>query len=308
MQLNNMFGKDIISIANMDVHTIQLILKTAKNFKLFPRNSYLKNKIIGSCFFEASTRTRLSFDTAIYRMEGKIIGFSDIDTTSAGKKGESLSDTIQVISSYTDAIIIRHPCAGSAKLAADISSKPVINAGDGGNQHPTQTLLDLFTISESQGSLEELNIAMVGDLRYGRTVHSLSQALSHFNTTLFFVAPKSLSMPDSVCNFLNEKNIKFSYHENMMEILSDLDILYMTRLQKERFEPTEYHEIKQQFILKPHMLMNTKKNLKIMHPLPRVGEIDKNIDIMKQAYYFQQASNGVEIRQAIIALLLKEIL
>ncbi|SPY96559.1 aspartate carbamoyltransferase catalytic subunit [Proteus mirabilis] len=259
-------------------------------------------------FFEASTRTRLSFETAIHRLGASVVGFADGSNTSLGKKGETLADTISVLRTYADAIVIRHPQEGAARLASEFAGDiPVINAGDGANQHPSQTLLDLFTIKETQGRLDNLNIAMVGDLKYGRTVHSLAQALAKFTGNhLYFIAPKVLAMPEHILHLLEEHGVEYSQHETVDEVMSELDILYMTRVQKERLDPSEYANVKAQFILTSADLVNVKDNLKILHPLPRIDEITTDVDNTPYAYYFQQAGNGIYARQALLALVLNK--
>lgn len=262
----------------------------------------LQNKIIANCFFEPSTRTRLSFEAAALRLGANVIGFADAGNTSQAK-GESLQDTIKVISSYSDLLIIRHPKEGAARLAADVSDKPVINAGDASNQHPTQALIDLFTIYESQSKLEGINIAIIGDLKHGRAVHSLVQACALFDMRLFFVSPRELSLPEYLTDYIKNKMIKFSFHQNIEEVISRVDILYMTRIQRERFDGSANISSKE-YILTPKMLANVKDNLKIMHPLPRVKEIDRDIDQMPYAYYFTQAENGLYVRQTLLSLIL----
>lgn len=301
---NPLYQKNIISIADLSRSDLELILQTAQSLKQTPQPELLKNKVIASCFFEASTRTRLSFETAVQRLGGNVIGFDSAGNTSLAQKGETLADSVKVISSYADAFFMRHPQEGAARLASEFTSIPVINGGDGSNQHPTQTLLDLFTIYETQGRLNNLNIAFVGDLKYGRTVHSLAQALSLFDCNFYFIAPDALAMPDYIIEELNERNIRFSLHNSIEEVVDDLDILYMTRVQKERFDETEYQHLKSAFLLNATMLKNVKKNLKVLHPLPRIDEIDKDVDDTPYAYYFQQAQNGVFARQALLALLL----
>ena len=251
--------------------------------------------------FEPSTRTRLSFETAVNRLRGRIIGFSD-SATSSSTKGESLKDTIMMVSNYADLIIMRHHLEGSARYASEISPVPVINAGDGSNQHPTQTMLDLFTIYETQGTLENLTITIVGDLKYGRAVHSLIQGLSYFNPTFNFVAPEELHIPEKYKLFCDEKNIPYREYTNFSaESINSADILYMTRVQKERFtDLMEYEKVKNVYVLHNEMLSKSKENLKVLHPLPRVKEIDQNVDENPKAYYFQQAKNGMYTRQAII--------
>lgn len=301
---NPLYQKNIISIADLSRSELELILQTAHSLKQNPQPELLKNKVIASCFFEASTRTRLSFETAVQRLGGSVIGFASGGNTSLAQKGETLADSVKVISSYADAFFMRHPQEGAARLASEYSEIPVINGGDGANQHPTQTLLDLFTIYETQSTLDNLNIAFVGDLKYGRTVHSLAQALSLFNCNFYFIAPDALAMPDYILEELNNKEINYSLHQSIEEVVDSLDVLYMTRVQKERFDETEYQHIKSAFLLNAQMLENVRANLKVLHPLPRVDEVHKNVDDTPYAYYFQQAQNGVYARQALLALLL----
>ena len=301
---NPLYQKNIISIADLSRSDLELILQTAHSLKQTPQPELLKNKVVASCFFEASTRTRLSFETAVQRLGGNVIGFDSGGNTSLAQKGETLADSVKVIASYADAFFMRHPQEGAARLASEFTSIPVINGGDGSNQHPTQTLLDLFTIYETQARLDNLNIAFVGDLKYGRTVHSLAQALSLFNCNFYFISPEALAMPDYILEELKERNINFSLHSSIEDVVDDLDILYMTRVQKERFDETEYQHMKSAFLLSANMLDNVRDNLKVLHPLPRIDEIDKNVDETPYAYYFQQAQNGVFARQALLALLL----
>ncbi|MBG0754998.1 aspartate carbamoyltransferase [Vibrio cidicii] len=305
---NSLYKKHIISIPELSRAELELIVKTAGQLKAEPNPDLIKNKVVASCFFEPSTRTRLSFETAIQRIGGDVIGFDDGGNTSLAKKGETLADSVQVISNYVDAFVMRHPQEGAARLASEFSNGvPVINAGDGANQHPTQTLLDLFTISETQGRLDELNVAFVGDLKYGRTVHSLTQALAKFNNIrFFFVAPDALAMPEYILEELNEAGIAYSVHNDMDSVIPELDILYMTRVQKERFDASEYVHIKSAYILTAAMLENARDNLKVLHPLPRVDEITTDVDKTPYAYYFQQAGNGVYAREALLALVLNE--
>ncbi|MDF2691096.1 MAG: aspartate carbamoyltransferase [Gammaproteobacteria bacterium] len=303
---NPLFNKDLISISDLDRTEIEFILKLASQLKNHPKAHLLQGKLLASCFFEPSTRTRLSFEAAMLRLGGQNIGFADPANTSAGSKGESLTDSIKVISSYSDILVIRHPKSGAARLAAEVSDIPVINAGDGGNQHPSQTLLDLYSIQETQGRLDELSIAMVGDLKYGRTVHSLAEACALFNMRLYFVAPEALNMPSPICDFLRKKGIRFSFHQDIHEVIGKVDVLYMTRLQKERFNTVELQHFKEQWTLTPELINQAKANLKVLHPLPRNEEIAKTVDDLPQAYYFQQAANGIPVRQAIIAALLCE--
>ncbi|WP_067586650.1 aspartate carbamoyltransferase [Endozoicomonas ascidiicola] len=302
---NRFLNRSIISIADLDREDMEQVLDVAAELKKNPRSDLLKGRVVASCFFEASTRTRLSFETAVQRLGGSLIGFADGGNTSA-KKGETLADSIKVISSYTDAVVMRHPQEGAARLAAEFSSVPVINGGDGSNQHPTQTLLDLFSIKECQGTLDNLKVAFVGDLKYGRTVHSLAQALTHFNAEFTFIAPDALAMPDYILQELDEKGIKYSCAESIEEVAHKTDIIYMTRVQKERFDETEFKHIASNYVLTKAALKEAPEHLKVLHPLPRVDEIAVEVDSTPHAYYFEQARNGVYARQALLALILNE--
>ena len=303
---NTLYGRDIVSIGELSESEITLILDTAATIKQEGRPDYLKGKILGSCFFEPSTRTRLSFEAAMMRLGGQVIGFADSATTST-KKGETLSDSMRILSGYADAIVLRHSLEGAARLAAEVSNKPVINAGDGANSHPTQTLLDLFTIRECQGKLTELHMAFVGDLKYGRTVHSLAQAGARYHMRYYFVSPDILMMPDNVCDSLKNAGVRFSCHNSIEEVVDQLDILYMTRLQKERFAESEFKKVQDQFSLSASMLKNVKPNFRVLHPLPRVNELHTDVDKTPYAYYFEQAANGLFVREAILSLLLREV-
>lgn len=307
---NTLFNKHIISIPELNRNELELIIKTAATLKKTPNPELLRNKVVASCFFEPSTRTRLSFETAIQRLGGSVIGFDSSGNTSLANKGETLADSIQIITSYVDALVMRHPQEGAARLASEFSNGvPVINGGDGSNQHPTQTLLDLFSINETQGRLDNLNIAFVGDLKYGRTVHSLAQAFSKFNNIrFFFIAPEALAMPSYICDELDEAGITFSLHTSIEEVVPELDILYVTRVQKERFDESEYAHIKSAYVLTAETLKGARPNLKVLHPLPRVDEITIDVDKTPYAYYFQQAENGVYARQALLALVLNKTL
>ena len=278
------------------------IMELAADFEKTPNQKLLDGKVVASLFFEPSTRTRLSFETAINRLGGRIIGFTDSNSSSV-TKGETLHDTIRMVSNYADLIVMRHPLEGSARYAAEISDVPIINAGDGANQHPTQTLLDMYSIVKTQNTLDNLNIFMVGDLKYGRTVHSLLMAMSQFENPIFnFIAPDELQIPDEYKIYLREKGIRYFEHREFTDIISEADIVYMTRVQKERFsDPIEYEQVKNVYILRNSMLKNTKPNMRILHPLPRVNEIHPDVDNNEKAYYFDQARNGVFAREAIIA-------
>jgi len=299
-----MKNKSLVSINDYTKEDYLQIIKKAAEFEKNPVQKILDGKIVATLFFEPSTRTRLSFESAVNKLGGRIIGFTDAASSSI-KKGESLKDTIKTVANYSDLIVMRHPVEGSARYASEVSDVPIINAGDGANQHPTQTLLDLYSIYKTQGTLENLNIFLVGDLKYGRTVHSLLMALSDFNPTFNFISPEFLKIPKEYKLFLESKNIKYYEHEDFTEYIKDADIIYMTRVQKERFsDPIEYEKVKNVYILRNDMLNNSKENLKILHPLPRVNEINDDVDDNPKAYYFEQALNGVYTRQAIISTIL----
>ncbi|MEA2105660.1 MAG: aspartate carbamoyltransferase [Bacteroidota bacterium] len=299
-----MKNKNLVSITDFTKDEIFKILNLAEEFEKNPNQNLLEGKVIATLFFEPSTRTRLSFESAISRLGGKYIGFTDAASSSV-KKGESLKDTIMTVANYSDMIIMRHPIEGSARWASEVSRVPIVNAGDGANQHPTQTLLDLFSIRKTQGTLDNLNIFFVGDLKYGRTVHSLLQAMSMFNTTYNFISPEELKIPDEYKMFLDKKGLKYYEHRDFSDIISHADIIYMTRIQRERFsDPMEYEKTKNSYVLRKNMLENTKGNMKVLHPLPRVNEINTDVDSDKKAYYFTQALNGVYTRQAIITSIL----
>ena len=299
-----MKNKSLVSINDYTKEEYIKIVSLAEEFEKNPDQNLLLGKVVANLFFEPSTRTRLSFETAVKRLGGKVIGFSDAGSSSV-TKGETLKDTITIVSNYCDLIVMRHPIEGSARYASEISPVPVINAGDGANQHPTQTLLDMFSIKKTQGTLDNLNIFMVGDLKYGRTVHSLLMAMSKFKTTFNFISPDELKMPTEYKSYLDSLNLKYYEHKDFTDIISKADIIYMTRVQKERFSDLlEYEKTKNAYILKNEMLKNTKENLRILHPLPRVNEINTDVDDNEKAYYFQQAKNGVYARQAIITSIL----
>lgn len=299
-----MIGKSLVSIIDYTKDEYLKILDLAAEFEKQPKQTILEGYVIATLFFEPSTRTRLSFESAVNQLGGSIIGFSDIGTTSV-TKGETLNDTIKIVSNYSDLIVIRHPLEGSARFASEVASVPVINAGDGANQHPTQTLLDMYSIQKTQGKLDGLNIFMVGDLKYGRTVHSLLMAMSQFQTTFNFISPDELKMPDKYKQHLDTLGLKYYEHKDFTDIIAEADILYMTRVQKERFsDPIEYERVKNVYILKNDMLENTKDNMKVLHPFPRVNEITEDVDNNMKAYYFTQARNGVFTRQAIITSIL----
>lgn len=302
---NPLYQSNIVSISDLTPAAIEYLIESAQGIKHGKPKPWLRNRLIASCFFEPSTRTRLSFESAVNRLGGQLIGFADSQHTSA-KKGETLADTMRMIASYADTIILRHPQEGAARLATEFSSVPVINGGDGANQHPTQTLLDLFSIYECQGRLEGLDIALVGDLKYGRTVHSLMQALSLFKCRFHLVSPDSLAMPDYVLAEMVARGVSFQRVDNLEAVIPQVDILYMTRVQKERFEPTEYIYMVSDYILRAEALKQARPNLKVLHPLPRVDEIEVAVDQTPHAYYFAQAENGVYARMALLASILNE--
>jgi aspartate carbamoyltransferase catalytic subunit len=299
-----MKNRSLVSIDDLTTSEVLRILDLAGEFEIKPVQNLLHGKVIATLFFEPSTRTRLSFESAINRLGGKIVGFSEAGSSSVSK-GETLHDTIRMVSNYADLIVMRHPVEGSARFASEIASVPVINAGDGANQHPTQTLLDMYSIRKTQGTLDNLNIFMVGDLKYGRTVHSLMMAMSRWNTTFNFISPDELKMPDEFKLYLENLGLKYYEHSDFTDIISKADIIYMTRVQKERFsDPIEYEKVRNVYVLKNSMLANTKPNMRILHPLPRVNEINTDVDSNPKAYYFEQALNGVFTRQAILCSLL----
>lgn len=301
-EITSLMGKhNFVTIADLSKEKILYMIKSAQEFEKHPNREILKGKIIATLFFEPSTRTRLSFETAANRLGARVIGFSDAKVTST-TKGETLKDTILMVSNYADVIVMRHYIEGAAQYASEIAPVPIINAGDGAHQHPSQCMLDLYSIYKTQGTLDNLEICLVGDLKYGRTVHSLIMAMRHFNPTFHFIAPKELSMPDEYKLYCRENGIKYIEHtEFNEEIISKADILYMTRVQKERFSDLmEYEKVKNVYILKNDMLKNARENMKILHPLPRVNEIEYEVDTNPHAYYIQQAQNGLYAREAII--------
>jgi len=296
--------KHLISIRDFSREDILQTLEMAAIFEKEKSRPVFGDKVIACIFFEPSTRTRLSFETAANRLGARVIGFADAGSTSV-TKGETLKDTIKMVSNYADMIVMRHPLEGSARYASEISSVPVINAGDGANQHPSQTLLDLYSILKTQGRLDNLKINMVGDLKYGRTVHSLLQAMSHFNPTFVFTSPNELKMPAEYKKYLDNLHIPYSETTNLSDGIANSDIIYMTRVQRERFtDPMEYERVKNTYSLNNAMLKGSKETMKILHPLPRVNEISQDVDESSHAYYFQQAENGVYTRMAIISKLL----
>lgn len=294
--------KHLVSISHCSAEDIMRILDRATLFERNPNRDFLQGRVIATLFFEPSTRTRLSFETAVCRLGGKVIGFSDASTSSS-TKGETLKDTIKIVSNYADAIVMRHYLEGAAQYATEVSPVPIINAGDGSNQHPSQTLLDLYSIRQTQGSLEQKTIVMVGDLKYGRTIHSLIEGMQPFSPRFIFVAPKELALPEEYRSYCREHSIPFEeVTEFTSEVIAEADILYMTRVQRERFlDPEEYERVKNVYILDRELLRLAKPNLKILHPLPRVQEIAQEVDDHPAAYYFRQALNGLYVRQSILS-------
>lgn len=291
---------NFVTIADLSKDKLCYLLEMAQEFEKYPNRELLKGKVVATLFFEPSTRTQLSFQTAAQRLGAKIIGFSDASTSST-TKGETLKDTILMVSNYADIIVMRHYIEGAAQYASEVAPVPIINAGDGAHMHPSQCLLDLYSIYKTQHTLENLNIYLVGDLKYGRTVHSLIMAMRHFNPTFHFVAPKELEMPQEYKLYCDNNHIKYIEHNDFDEdVIAQADILYMTRVQKERFSDLmEYEKVKNIYILRNSMLGKAKKNMRIMHPLPRVNEIAYDVDDNPHAYYIQQAKNGLYARQAI---------
>ena len=291
----------LVSVANLPKEKILNLIRMGQEFEKRPNRKLLDGRIVATLFFEPSTRTRLSFETAANRLGAKVIGFTDPKVTSS-TKGETLKDTIMMVSNYADVIVMRHYLEGAAKYASEVSPVPVVNAGDGANQHPSQTLLDLYSINKTQGKLDDLHILLVGDLKYGRTVHSLIMAMRHFNPTFHFIAPEELSMPEELKAYCREQGIKYEEQTDFNEeVIAKADIIYMTRVQRERFtDLMEYERVKDVYILRAAMLRNAKPNMKILHPLPRVNEIAYDVDDDPHAYYFEQARNGLSAREAII--------
>ena len=296
-----MTSKSLVSISDIDKEEMLHLLELSRYFEENPNSKILDGRVVATLFFEPSTRTRLSFETAVNRLGGRVIGFSDANSTSTSK-GETLKDTIKMVSNYVDLIVMRHHLEGAARYATEVTSTPIINAGDGANQHPSQTMLDLYSIYKTQGTLENLTITMVGDLKYGRTVHSLLMAMRYFNPTFNFIACDELQMPAEYKKLCVDNGIRFNESADFSaDVINSSDIIYMTRVQRERFtDIMEYERVKDLYRLHNSMLDNSKPTLKILHPLPRVNEIDRDVDDNPKAYYFQQAGNGLFARQAII--------
>ncbi len=300
----NLKSRSLVSITDYSKEEILKVLDIAENFEKDQRQKILTNHVIASLFFEPSTRTRLSFESAVQYLGGSIIGFANANTSSV-RKGESLKDTILTVSNYCDLIVMRNPLDGSARYASEVSPVPIINAGDGANQHPTQCLLDLYSIRKTQETLENIQIALVGDLKYGRTVHSLVQALSLFNATFHLISPESLKLPSGVKKWIKDAGLEYHQYTELSDVIPFADIIYMTRIQGERFpDSMEYEKVKNSYILNNSMLEKSKETTRILHPMPRVNEISEDVDGNPKAYYFQQAKNGVYVRQALITAIL----
>jgi len=302
-------GRDVLSIADFSRKDIESILKAAKKMVPVARGERtsraLEGKILATLFFEPSTRTRLGFESAMKRLGGDAIGFSSAEGTSV-QKGETLADTVRMVESFSDVIVVRHPQEGAARLAAEFTDKPVINAGDGAGQHPTQTLLDLYTIWDERNGIDGTKIALVGDLKYGRTVHSLTHALCDFDVDLTFVAPAGLQMPKEVVEHVRARGIPLAMTEDLAGVVPNLDVLYVTRIQKERFpDPQEYAKVAGSYRVDSTLLRDARKGLIVLHPLPRVDEIATEVDGTPHARYFEQAFNGVPVRMALLSLILE---
>ena len=296
--------KHLISMRDLSKNDILHFIETAELIEKGKMKPNLKGKLAALLFFEPSTRTRFSFESAMKKLGGETLTMSGTGTTSA-KKGESFADTIKTISQYADILVIRSVLEGASRYASEIVSIPVVNAGDGANQHPTQALLDLYSIVKTQGTLENITIAIIGDLKFGRTVHSLVYGLSYFSPRFYFISPLHLSLPEHIKNELHSKNIIFEEGREIDNLVNKLDIMYVTRIQKERFaDPEEYEKLKGSYQITSNILNNVKGNFKILHPLPRVNEITTEVDNTPYAYYFEQAKNGLYMRQSIISMLL----
>ncbi|MEM0128206.1 MAG: aspartate carbamoyltransferase [Thermoplasmatales archaeon] len=301
-------NRDIVSIGDFTKEEVMEVIKKANEMVPYAQTGHpdkpLTGKIISTLFYEPSTRTRLSFESAAMRMGAHVLGFGSLESSSVSK-GESLPDTIRILNGYSDAIVLRHPSEGAARLASEFSDVPVINAGDGAGQHPTQTLLDIFTIWKETGKVDGKNIGFVGDLKYGRTVHSLAKALSTFDVTIYLISPEGLKIPKHIKKEI-EKSVQIRESRDIESVIEQLDVLYVTRIQKERFpDINEYNKVAGTYVIRPSLISKGKKSLLVMHPLPRVNEISPEVDNLPQARYFKQASYGVPVRMAILDLILR---
>ena len=300
---HSLAGRDLVSMRDLTRDELLSILDEAEAFEGYEQ-PLLAGKVMASLFFEPSTRTNLSFSAAMQRLGGSVLGFADAKVSSTAK-GESLIDTIRVVENYCDIVLLRHPLEGAARMAAEATSLPVVNAGDGTNQHPTQTLLDLYTIRQKRGRLDNLKIAFIGDLKYSRTVHSLIETLTHFDNELFLVSPQSLRIPPDFIEELDARGTVYSEDEDFFSIAPDVDILYTTRIQQERFpDPVEYEKVKNAYSIDRESIERIGGNLTVMHPLPRLNEINRDLDDFPGAAYFDQARNGVIVRKAVLSMLL----
>ncbi|MCK4440210.1 aspartate carbamoyltransferase [Candidatus Bathyarchaeota archaeon] len=298
-------GRDIVSVKDFSREEIDYILTIAKAMEpvAVKGSGMLKGKILATLFYEASTRTRLSFESAMHKLGGSAIGFAEAEIASV-KKGENLADTVRVVENYADVIALRHPLEGAARLAAEFSKVPIINGGSGAEEHPTQALLDLYTIMKEKGEIDGLKIAIAGDLRYGRTVHSLAYALSLYNIDLYLISPESLKMRREVLETIKER-ISVSARTSLEKVVSQVDVLYVTRIQKERFpDLAEYAKVRGSYKIDLETLNKVKEDLIILHPLPRMDEISSQVDDTRHARYFQQVWNGIVVRMALLALIL----
>ena len=305
---NGLYGQDILSVKQFDRELLEYILSVADEMRAlvrrFGKANLLEGKILANLFYEPSTRTSSSFQAAMLRLGGRVIAINEVKYSSV-TKGESLPDTIRTLESYADLIVIRHPEVGSAATAAKSGRKPVINAGDGTGEHPTQALLDLYTISDELKRIDGLKVAMLGDLKYGRTVHSLTRLLTNFDAEFAFVAPDLLRMPDYILNELKADGHTYGEFDDVHDIIADVDVLYVTRVQRERFaDPDDYERVKDFFVVDPELMAKAKQDMIVMHPLPRVYEIDTRVDDDPRAAYFRQMENGVYMRMALLAAVL----
>ncbi|ABO09569.1 aspartate carbamoyltransferase [Pyrobaculum calidifontis] len=300
------FGRDVISARDFSREDLYELFEMAKYMEKFAKSrvDFLRGKVMATAFFEPSTRTRLSFEVAMKRLGGDVIGFGSAEGTSV-EKGETLADTIRMLDAYADVIVIRHKYEGAAKLAAEVAESPVVNGGDGAYNHPTQAMLDVYTIWREFGHVDGLNVGLMGDLRNARTINSLVETLANFNVRLYFISPEFLRPRAETVDYARDKGVKMSFHTNVEEVVHELDVLYVVRIQKERFlDPLEYERVKGSYRVTLELLKNAKRGLIVLHPLPRVDEIDHRIDSTPHAKYFIQAALGVPLRMALIYLIL----
>ncbi|MGC8596528.1 MAG: aspartate carbamoyltransferase [Thermocladium sp.] len=307
--MGNWYGRDVISVLEWNREDLMDLFQEAQEMEKYAKSTLhiLDGKVMGVAFFEPSTRTRLSFETAMLRLGGRFIELGGTEASSLAK-GENLADTVRMLDSYSNIIVIRHELEGAAKFAAEVADSPVINAGDGAQNHPTQAMLDVYTMWREFGRIDGLSIGLLGDLRYARVINSLVQLLSLFNVKIHLVSPPSLRPRNELMDFINERGIKYAYAEDLNEVISDLDVIYVVRIQKERIpDPIEYEKVKGSFKLTVDILKNAKNELIILHPLPRIDEVDFAVDYTKHARYFRQAALGVPLRMALIKLVLGDV-